>query len=202
MRWSEKLDSSAWEARLPLVEREIDRIAEHYKDQARPISELGFTKLAKFFPPAVLDRMKYVVVETLPIPFANQAGHKALEALHDVINPTKAAAIVLKDTIYLKEPYLKNESFFCHELIHTLQWEQLGTNEFLKSYTNDFSRFLQQEEKPYKAYRKVRMEEMAFGLQDFFDLKADSMSPGTVNMELLVHESLKTQGLMPRALAR
>ena len=67
--------------------------------------------------------------------------------------------ITYVDTIFVN--YLqKTESLFFHELVHVVQWERLGVDNFLLAYGIGLMKF---------GYQDSPLEQMAYFLQDHFD---------------------------------
>ena len=69
------------------------------------------------------------------------------------------AGITYKDTFFVHER-CKTESLFFHELVHVVQWERLGVDNFLLVYGVGLIQF---------GYEDSPFEQMAYSLQRSFD---------------------------------
>ena len=68
--------------------------------------------------------------------------------------------ITFKDTFLLRQGRTSEELYF-HELVHVVQWAQLGVNDFLLAYGLGLLRF---------GYHRNPLEQMAYTLQRDFEL--------------------------------
>lgn len=69
------------------------------------------------------------------------------------------AGITYKDTFFINQAY-STESLHFHELIHVVQWERLGVDNFLLAYGVGLMHF---------GYKNSPLEQMAYLLQGRFD---------------------------------
>ncbi|EKE69553.1 hypothetical protein [Gallaecimonas xiamenensis] len=110
---------------------------------------------AGFYPPAFLDQAYYVVTEHLPkpdFPALRDAG------LGDFID-MPAAAITYQDTYYITPEAMGSLRTHFHELVHVVQWQQLGLAGFIQRYLWELSQY---------GYRASPLEEMAYDLDAHF----------------------------------
>lgn len=70
------------------------------------------------------------------------------------------SGITYKDTFFVKEGFALSESLHFHELVHVVQWEQLGINKFLLAYGLGLMQH---------GYKDSPLEQMAYALQECFD---------------------------------
>lgn len=143
-------------ARLPLVEAWIDRTIADHASEARPVSDFNFPRLSQYYSPEVLSRMKVVVVDKVPVPPLSKLGLRGFEDFEKM----EAAGITYKDTFFVKASEVNRESLHFHELVHTLQWEELGAGPFLLAYAAGLAE---------KGYRESPLEVMAYDLTDRFN---------------------------------
>jgi hypothetical protein len=142
---------------LPLVRKWIDDLLEGNKNQATPIINLGFLRLQRVFPLELLKKAKVVLVSgKLPFPPVSRMG---LHELSQMENMPKDG-ITYKDTFFIDQVYQSSESLHFHELIHVVQWERLGVDNFLLAYGVGLMQF---------GYEHSPLEEMAYFLQGVFD---------------------------------
>ena len=116
--------------KLPAVRDWIHGTLTEYAPRARPVARLGFERLPRFFDLGLLDRAKVVVVEVLPtIPF-RELGLSDFTEFGDM----PAAGITYQYTYFILEPHASDEAIHFHELVHVIQWAELGMDGFLLAY--------------------------------------------------------------------
>lgn len=67
--------------------------------------------------------------------------------------------ITYKDTFFVRHLHQNTESLHFHELVHVVQWERLGVDNFLLAYAAGLMQF---------GYHDSPLEKMAYSLQDRF----------------------------------
>jgi len=70
------------------------------------------------------------------------------------------SGITYKDTCFVQDSQMMNESLHFHELIHIVQWAHLGVERFLLDYAAGLAAH---------GYSNSPLEKMAYGLQNYFD---------------------------------
>jgi hypothetical protein len=80
------------------------------------------------------------------------------------------AGITYKNTFFVSHLH-QTESLHFHELVHVVQWETIGANDFLLAYGAGLMRF---------GYRDSPLEAMAYSLQAAFDRGA--LPPNTIEV--------------------
>jgi len=141
---------------LPLVRGWIDDLLESHKDQTTPIISLDFHRLKQVFSSTLLKKTKVVVVPgNVPFPPISRMGLPELGLIENM----PMAGITYKDTFFITKAD-QSESLHFHELIHVVQWESLGVDNFLRAYGVGLMQF---------GYRDSPLEKMAYSLQETFD---------------------------------
>jgi hypothetical protein len=130
-------------------------LAQH-EASARPVDTLGFKRLLSYFPPDFLANAKVVYVPSVPVPPLSAIG---LPQFADFEN-MKAAGITYLDTFFSREEMRGNEAHHFHELIHVIQWQELGPRSFLAAYADGLERC---------GYRESPLEVMAYDLEYRFE---------------------------------
>ena len=98
-----------------------------HKDQATPIVDLGFPRLEQVFPSELLEKAKVVVASgKVPFPPLSRMGLAELSQMEKM----PMAGITYKDTFFVNHVD-QSESLHFHELVHVVQWERLGVDNFL-----------------------------------------------------------------------
>lgn len=145
-----------FQAILPAVMKWIDLTLEENRDSAISVAGLAFPRLNKVLPLDLLARAK-VVVTTGKVPFPPLArmGLPEFRQMEEM----QMAGITYKDTFFVSHLH-QTESLHFHELVHVVQWERLGVNDFLLAYGAGLMQF---------GYRDSPLEKMAYSLQAAFD---------------------------------
>jgi len=148
-----------YQATLAAVREWIEETLEENRDLAVPVSDLSLPRIEKVFPPDLLGRAKVVVVaETVPLPPLSRMGFPEFARVERM----PAAGVTYKDTFFVNRR-CRIESLYFHELVHVLQWDRLGVDNFLVAYGTGLIQF---------GYRNSPLERMAYSLQDKFNRKA------------------------------
>ena len=149
--------------KLPGVRDWIEDTVASYQSRATPVAELDLPHLGRYFSAELLQEAKTVHLTDLPpLPPLHEIGEEASESEEPVIYE----AVTYGDTIFLGEK-LQSEVLYFHELVHVIQWNRLGKENFLFAYVAGLLDF---------GYRSNPLEKIAFGLQEKFrqgNLSAD-----------------------------
>lgn len=136
----------------------IEETLDENHNQAVPVSALEFPRLPKVFPADLLDRAKVVAVTgNVPFPPLSRMGFPEFARMERM--PT--AGVTYNDTFFVSS-FCRTESLYFHELVHVIQWERLGLDNFLVAYGTGLIQF---------GYRNSPLERMAYSLQDKFNRK-------------------------------
>ena len=140
---------------LPNVRAWIVTTAASYSAKATPIAALGLERLPRYFPEAVLEETRAVTVTRTPFPPIAAIGVPELASLEQM-----AVAGITFDNVCLVHEGLRSESIYFHELVHAVQWQTLGVDDFLLTYAAGLVQH---------GYARSPLEIMAFDLQSQFD---------------------------------
>lgn len=102
-----------------------------------------------------MEKAFYVVIDEIPKP--DFAALRAM-GLGDFID-MKVSGITYKNTYYLLPTSVDNLRVHFHELVHVLQWQNLGDLAFIERYMNEIKRF---------GYHNAPLEIMAYSLDTHF----------------------------------
>jgi len=150
---------------LPEVRNWIEDVLEEHKEQANSVINLAFPKLKKVFPPDLLKKAKVVVVPgTVPFPPLSRMGLPELEQMENM----SMDGITYVDTFYIN-CLRQTESLHFHELVHVVQWERLGVDNFLLAYGVGLMQSGNLYQTFEDVYRNSPLEQMAYSLQEGFD---------------------------------
>ncbi|MEI6260676.1 MAG: hypothetical protein WCR46_12315 [Deltaproteobacteria bacterium] len=145
---------------LSFVREWIEKLLEDNKEQAIPVISLNFPRLQKVFASDLLEKAKVVVV-TGQVPFPPLPLALSSMGLPDFAQMGNAsvAGVTYKDTFFVNNLH-QTESIYFHELVHVVQWERLGVDNFLLAYVAGLMQF---------GYQDSPLEQMAYSLQEAFE---------------------------------
>ena len=132
----------------------IRRQRNRLNEQATPIPETAKLAMAPYFPIDLLNRVRILERDPLPIPnlpFTNLIRTIGL----DYPNLSLTAAITLDHLIVTRAQMPLNLLF--HELVHVVQYRQLGVPKFARLYVRGLL--------IHRAYEKIPLEACAFELE-------------------------------------
>jgi hypothetical protein len=124
------MDIAALQNRLPAIRKWIDTPVEEHRPAARPLTSLGFTRLAHYFDAETLKRASVVEVDIVPKPPLTTLG---LHQFSD-FEQMNAAGTTYGNVYFVVRTRATDESLHFHELVHTIQWHILGADRFLLAY--------------------------------------------------------------------
>jgi len=135
----------------------IDQTLQDYVGQAVSCERFS-EQFDGFYSAEFLSNTSYVIVDRLPkpdFPALRQAGFGNFIDLD-------FAGITYKDTYFLKKIYENEIALHFHELVHVLQWQNLGALQFIQRYITEIQQF---------GYQDAPLEKMAYELQSKFSMK-------------------------------
>jgi hypothetical protein len=142
-------------AALPQVRSWIDAYRQRHAQHARTVDSLGMSRLASYYPTEFLARVKRVTVQHIEFPPVHQFGVPEFAGLQQM----RFDGITFMDTYYVAQGQ-ETEALHFHELVHVVQWAQLGADNFLLAYG---AGLLQQR------YENAPLERMAYSMQAQFE---------------------------------
>jgi hypothetical protein len=144
-------------ARLPAVQDWIDDLVARNRPHARPVATLEFKRLGDFYSAETLQRAQCVVTHTIPVPPLTKLG---LSGFEDFENGSPLG-ITYGDLYFVRAWRFSDESLHFHELVHTIQWNHLGSAKFLAEYARGYLNA--------GGYENNPLEQIAFALQQRFE---------------------------------
>lgn len=136
------------------------------REQHRPLGQVlqaeARTTLAPFFEERILDKASFSVMPVIP----NPPFYSLLQPGIPVpIDFTIMAGLTVGDTVLLAEsridPNASPLPLLFHELVHVVQYDLLGMDEFIRQYVAGWAAC-------GKQYHAIPMEQEAYGLQARF----------------------------------
>jgi hypothetical protein len=145
--------SNIYQQHSPSIISWIQNTLLYYSKKKIALSHLDHPRLQGYFPTSVLENAFVVYVEEVPV--------IPLDSIPELsfMNQLSAAGITYLDTFFIIEGERTNTAIHFHELIHVLQWEYLGMENFLLYYAHGLLHF---------GYRESPLERMAYDLEARF----------------------------------
>jgi hypothetical protein len=116
----------------------IERLRQTYGRRAVPLDPSQMETMHQFFPASILDAARLAVLAGERVnnpPFYAELMKMGFEA-GSLPNFAFMAAITFVDTVVSHEPFTHRLLF--HELVHVVQYEKLGLEEFAAKYVKGF----------------------------------------------------------------
>jgi len=162
--------------RILMIRSWIERTLAAHADEAKPVGEVleacGFRRLPDYFEASLLERVRCVAVERVPVPPLASMGLRLVSGFES----NRYAGITYGDTYFVDRRYDRSESLHFHELIHAVQWDCLGFDRFLLAYARGLLQY---------GYARSPLEVMAYDHQRRFET-----DPAPYSAETLVREEL------------
>ena len=148
------------------VEGYIAGSRKKYAANALPMSQAQKIAMERFFSPEILEQTRVLVLDGSRIndpPFyamAKMMGIRNLPSFSDV------AAVTFVDVVVSHQPF--SDSLLFHELVHVVQYAQLGNKEFASHYVRGFLK--------HGSYDEIPLERNACELEGRFKSKPGAFS--------------------------
>lgn len=124
---------------------------------SRPILDYRFPRIPSFYPARLLEEITVVEVDRVPFPPLRALGLLQFADLEH----GEYSGITFGSTYFVRRDRADQEEIHFHELIHVVQWRELGEELFLLAYAAGFLE---------AGYERSPLEAMAFALQADFSL--------------------------------
>jgi len=115
---------------LPRMFEWVQNTLEAHKHDRRSVESFGFRRLPVYFTKTLLAETSVVIVDRPPFPPVSAWGLSEFATFE--AHP--AGAITFLDTYFITPRAAANESVHFHELIHVIQWQELGFTDFMMLY--------------------------------------------------------------------
>jgi hypothetical protein len=168
---------------LPAIHDWIDDLLVRSRPQAKRVSTLPFLRLKRFYSANTLERAWCVFTEHVPVPPLSQLGLPGFEDFEH----TSAEGITFQDLYFVHSDRADDESLHFHELVHTVQWRELGPEKFMAAYALGYLHGGGYEDNPF--------EQIAYQLQDRFVRGKEQFE---VEPLVLIHLEKTMRELNPR----
>jgi hypothetical protein len=141
---------------LPRILNWIQQTLDAHAREKRAVPSFKFPRLPQYFSAGLLNSASMVITDNLPRPPLSALG---LREFAD-FERQPMSGITYLDTYFLEPSAAAVESLHFHELVHVIQWQVLGSKDFLLLYAAGLAEF---------GYRDCPLEAMAYDHQRRFD---------------------------------
>lgn len=155
-----------------MVENYISESRNKYAGQAVPLTLDQRAAMQPFFPAEILDSARLCVLQGVRVPNPSMYSMAKLMGIRNLPDFSEMAAITFVDVIVSHEEFTHDLLF--HELVHAVQYAQLGLKEFAARYVNGFIQG--------GSYEEIPLEQNAYSLEGRFS--ADPNQPFSVADEV------------------
>jgi hypothetical protein len=133
----------------------IQKTLGDYEHIAQPVASIHFARLPQYFEQSLLETIKFIAIERLPMPPLTAMGLNRFAAFEQ----GNFDGITYLDRYFIKRTVVTEEALHFHELIHVIQWRVLGPERFLAAYANGLDQF---------GYENSPLEKMAYDAEALF----------------------------------
>ncbi len=147
-----------FEAALPAVLQWVEELVAENLPKSRSVESFKFPLLPHYYSDSLLRTARVCVVDQTPTVPLGTLGLPEIQRLF----PTAAAGITFKNLYFVQRSFERDESLHAHELVHVVQWDFLGPQQFLLQYGRGLLEH---------GYRNSPLERMAYSLQDHFNAR-------------------------------
>ncbi|HET9837974.1 MAG TPA: hypothetical protein VFR84_07045 [Candidatus Angelobacter sp.] len=141
-----------------MVESYISDSRKQYASQAVSLTEAQRAAMQPFFPADVLDRVRLCVLHNGRVPNPSMYSMAKMMGIRNLPDFSGMAAITFVDVLVSHEEFTHDLLF--HELVHAVQYAQLGVKEFAARYVNGFIQG--------GSYEEIPLEKNAYSLEGRF----------------------------------
>ncbi|MGZ8164729.1 MAG: hypothetical protein ACXW04_04365 [Methylobacter sp.] len=140
----------------------IDQTLNHYSEQMVSC-ERFCPQFNGFYPSEFLANSYFVIIDRLPKPDFPELRQAGFGGFIDM----ELEGITYKNTYFIKKGYESDVALHFHELVHVLQWQNLGALPFIQRYMEEILRF---------GYQNAPLEKMAYDLQSHFSMRKQPLN--------------------------
>ena len=150
------MDQNQFRILLSDIQKWIEHTLVEHEAQMQPVAAAQFERLNQYYPESVLQRVQRVIVDRCPIPPLTITGIPQLAEIEN----WDIKGIPWVNTIFIRRDLAGWDAVHFHELLHVIQWENLGTERYLTAWAIGTVN---------RGYRDNPLEEMAFRHQLRFE---------------------------------
>lgn len=150
------IDITSLKPFIAQIDSWIDGYIHSHSQERNRVSELGFPRLPEYYSQTILDRAFAVYTDQVKAPPLTEFGINGFSFFESL----DAGGITYKDTFFITPDQKDRESIHFHELIHIIQWYELGADKFILTYGANLL---------VSGYRRHPLEAIAYDFQADFD---------------------------------
>src|SRR5215467_1116295 len=143
---------------VSMVEDYISSSQKKYAPQAVPLTEDQRTAMQPFFPAESLDAVRLCVLRGSRVPNPSMYTMAKMMGIRNLPDFSDMAAITFVDVVVSHEEF--TDALLFHELVHVVQYAQMGVKEFALRYVNGFLQG--------GSYEEIPLETSAYALDARF----------------------------------
>jgi hypothetical protein len=152
---AQKMAPDEFRAAYPQLLGWIQKTLGVYENEAQPVASMHFARLPQYFDQSLLETVKFIAIERLPMPPLTAMGLNRFAAFEQ----GNFDGITYLDRYFIKRTVVTEEALHFHELIHVIQWRLLGPEDFLVAYANGLDEF---------GYENSPLEKIAYDAETLF----------------------------------
>ncbi len=133
----------------------IQKTLRDFENIAQPVASMHFAHLPLYFDRSLLETVKFIATERLPLPPLTAMGLNRFAAFEQ----GNFDGVTYLDRYFIKRTVVTEEALHFHELIHVIQWRLLGAERFLAAYANGLDEF---------GYENSPLEKIAYDAETLF----------------------------------
>src|SRR5258707_9631447 len=137
------------------VEDYINNSRKKYASQAVPMTDAQRNAMQPFFPAGVLDSARLCVLHGIRVSNPSMYAMAKMMGIRNLPDFSAMAAITFVDVVVSHQEF--TDALLFHELVHLVQYAQLGVKEFAERFVNGFILA--------GSYEEIPLEKMAQALE-------------------------------------
>ncbi len=141
-----------------MVEDYIASSRKKYASQAAPLTDAQRGAMQPYFPAEVLDNARLCVLRGSRVPNPSMYSMAKMMGIRNLPDFSEMTAITFVDVVVSHEEF--TDALLFHELVHAVQYAQMGLKEFSSRYVNGFIQG--------GSYEEVPLEKHAYLLEGRF----------------------------------
>jgi hypothetical protein len=155
-----------------MVEDYITSSRKKFAPQAVPLTEAQRSAMQPFFPAEAMDNVRLCVLHGARVPNPSMYSMAKMMGIRNLPDFADMAAITFVDVVVSHQEF--TDALLFHELVHVVQYAQMGAKEFAARYVNGFIEGGSHEE--------ISLEKNAYALEGRF--RQNEKQPFSVDDEV------------------
>jgi len=141
-----------------MVEEYINSSRKKYAPQTVPLTDAQRNTMQPFFTDSVLDSARLCLLHGIRVPNPSMYSMAKMMGIRNLPDFSDMAAITFVDVIVSHQEF--TDALLFHELVHVVQYAQMGLKEFAARYVNGFIQG--------GSYEEIPLEKNAYLLESRF----------------------------------